>query len=565
MKFRAFLLVAIGLALVVPGCSQDGIIARGGDFLLTVEQLRFEITKLGPSSGYDDTYEGRYAVVMNLAARKFLADEAEERGYGGEALQEMVDSARETALAESFRRWKVDNMVMLPRIKTKPWIEYLDRRLHIKDLVFLVHPVAEEALSDLREGVPVGTIEEAAAGRDDIRVVDMGWVIWKDLTREIANIVFRIGEGEASDVIAAGDGYHLFYVAEDEPFGLGLELLSVRSKRFVMAMEEERLDRELREELTDRYDVRFLEDGLTAGLRAFAVSFAGERPPDSLMAGVIASYPDGQVTVGDVYTLYFGLPAANRPYVGDYHSLSSLAVDVLMPDLEARAGYEMGLYRDREVLFAARMAREEHLVPMMEDYYKSQVEITPEDIAAYYENRKEDLAEPARYNVRRILVSSLEAARQARRQVLLGGDFAEVAMEVSEDERSAPQGGDMGWFSTGVVAVYDSVLADMEPGDISTPFQSYSGFEIIKLEGREARRTLSFEEATPQIKMYITNTRANEMLADFVNRKREEVGFTLNEELLREVWLPKPEYAPTEYEEAEPGEEEPPPALPKIG
>ena len=564
MRYYALLIMALLVVFTRSGCKQAGIVADAEDFSLTVDDLRFELTKVGPSSGYDGSYESRYAVVSNLAARKFLADEAERQGYGGDQLREVVSAAEKVALAEVYRKWKIENAIMLPRIKTKPWIEKLDRRLHIKDLVFLVHPVAEEAIDDLRAGAPVSTIEEAASEREDIRVTDMGWVIWKDLTREVANIVFRLGKGEASDVISGGDGYHIFYIADDQPFGISIEVLSIRSKRFVRAMEEEKMQRELEEELQERYDVRFAESGLSDGLKAFAVAFSGNRPPDSLMAGVIADYPEGQVTVGDVFSLYFSLPAANRAYVGDYHSLRSLAMDFLMPELEARAARELGLYRDREVLFAARTAREEYLVPFMEDYFKGQVEITQQDIEEYYEERREDLAEPARYNVSRILLSSAEAARRAHRRIVLGADFADVAMEVSEDERSGPHGGLVGWFSSGTIAVYDSVLAGMEPGDVSPPFETYSGFEMIRLEEREPKRILSFEEAVPDIKMFITNTRANEMLADFVSGKREELGFSIDEELLRTVWLPEPKYAPAEYEEVEPDEEEAPEALPKI-
>jgi parvulin-like peptidyl-prolyl isomerase len=514
--------------------------------------------------GYDGSYGARYGVVTNLAARNFLADEAEQRGFGGEQLEQVVAAAEADAVGEAYRSWKIDKMILLPRIKTKPWIEKLDRKLHIKDAVFLVYPVAEEALGDLRAGAPFSSIEQAAAEREDVRVADMGWVIWKDLPREVANIVFRLGAGEASDIVAGGDGYHILYLAEDQPFGISLEVLSIRAKRFVKAMEEERMLRRLQDELRSRYGVHFLDHGLADGLKAFAISFAGERPPDSLMAGVIADYPDGPVSVGDVFTFYFSLPAANRPYVGDYHSLETLAMDYLTPKLEARAGYDMNLQRERAVRFAARMAREEYLVPLMEDYFKSQVEITPQDIESYYEERKEDLAEPSRYHVRRILVSSMEAAVEARRRIMLGADFADVAAEVSEDERSDAQGGDMGWFSTGMIAVYDSVLAGMKPGDVSAPFHTYSGIELIQLEDWVPRRALSFEDAIPHIKIYITNTRANEMLSEFVKQKQDEVGFTLNENLLREVWLPMPDYTRPEQQESEPGEEDLPPPLPKM-
>jgi parvulin-like peptidyl-prolyl isomerase len=567
MRHGVFPVILLVVMFLAAGCRQGDVIVEGDDLLLTVDQLRFEVSKLGPGSSYEDTYQDRYATVLNLATREFLADEAERRGYGGEELQRVVKNAEKAAVAEVYRRWKVENAVMLPRVKSKPWIEKLDRKLHLKDLVFLVRPVADEALAELRAGVSLSDIEEAASGRDDVRVTDLGWVVWKDLSREVANIVFRLDPGEASDVVTGNDGHHIFFLVEGEPFDVGLEILSVRSRRFVRAMEEEKILRDLRNELASKYDVGFLEKGLADGLKAFAISFTGERPPDLLMATAIAEYPMGQVTVGDLYSLYFSMPDANRPYVGDYYALKDFAFQLLMPELEALAGYELGLDRGREVRFAARKAREEYLVPSMEDYFKSQVEITPRDIEEYYQERGNDLFEPELYRARRLMVDSWEKARQAHRQILMGMDFVDAVRQFSEDEQATSKDGELGWLNTGLVASYDSVLADMEPGDISRPFETYSGIEILRLEERQPRRLLTFEEAAPRIRVYITNTRANEMLTEFVDRKQDEIGFTLNEELLRDVRLPTPEYARRRHKAGvvSEDEEEPPTVLPKLG
>jgi parvulin-like peptidyl-prolyl isomerase len=384
----------------------------------------------------------------------------------------------------------------------------------------------------------------------------MGWLRWKDIPREVANVAFRLDVGGATDIFPANDGYHIFYLAEVQPLGASIELLSARSRRFVRAMEEERLQRELREELASRYDVRFREGGLARGLKTFAIAFAGERPPDTLMAGVILEYPLGQVTVGNIFSMYYALPENNRPYLGDYQGLSDFSLDMILPELQALAGYEMGLGRSLEARFAARKAREEALISLMEDDFKSQIEITQRDIEDYYAERSSDLFEPSRYHGSRILVSSMEAARQAYQQLMMGADFADVAMQVSEDEVSSPYGGDIGWISEGIVAVYDSVLVGMNPGDFSRPFKTLSGFEIFKLIEREERRYLSLEEATPNIKMFITNTRANEMLETFVSGKIDAVGFYVNEDLLRSIRLPEPEYGQRQAREAEAGEEE---------
>jgi hypothetical protein len=100
----------------------------------------------------------------------------------------------------------------------------------------------------------------------------------------------------------------------------------------------------------------------------------------------------------------------------------------------------------------------------------------------------------------------------------------------------------MGEITFGIVAVYDSVVAGMKPGEISAPFETKAGIEIIKLETKNEPKMLTFEEAKPRMGIYISNARANELLTEWVNNKKREVGFRVNEDLLRRAGLPEPEY-----------------------
>jgi parvulin-like peptidyl-prolyl isomerase len=538
------------------GCGGDGTIASGGDFVLSVEELRYEITKLGPSSRYSDTPDGRRAVVEKLATRSYLAAEAEERGYGGDDLTQAVKVAEDQAVAEAYRMWKVDTSVRAPRLKRKPWIEYLDRRLYLKELVFAVYPVAVEALADLRAGRRFEDLLADIEGREDVRFNDPGLKIWKDFSREVANVVFQAGKGEATDIIPGPDGYHIFYVADDEKFGMGLELLSLRSRKFVTAMEEKRLLDAAKRDLVRKYDVDFREEGMAAAMRAFATAFGGERPDDSVMGEVVAGYSGGQVVVGDLFNMFFTLALESRPYVGDFHGVREATIELLLPVLETKAGYDMGLGRLPEVAWAGKMAREDYLVPSMEDYFRSQIEVTDQDIVDYYAERRQDMVTPMRYKARRILVSSQQEMMNVMRRLEAGRDFGQVAMQLSQDRQTAPHGGDIGWVSAGMIAAYDSVAATLSPGEISRPFTTHSGIEILLIEEKEAPRELTFEEAVPQMRTYITNTRANELLKDWVTSKKSEVNFTINEQLLDSIWLPPPEFVshragPSEGEETE--------------
>ena len=88
-----------------------------------------------------------------------------------------------------------------------------------------------------------------------------------------------------------------------------------------------------------------------------------------------------------------------------------------------------------------------------------------------------------------ILVPSEEAARQVKEDLARGADFAALARERSTDPGSKEKGGDLDWFSRGVMASeFEQAAFQLEPGTISEPVKTQFGWHIIKvLEKSEAR------------------------------------------------------------------------------
>ncbi|NGP54140.1 peptidylprolyl isomerase [Thioalkalivibrio sp. XN8] len=79
---------------------------------------------------------------------------------------------------------------------------------------------------------------------------------------------------------------------------------------------------------------------------------------------------------------------------------------------------------------------------------------------------------------------------EIRARVQAGESFEDIAMLESEDPGSASRGGDLGWNPPGTfVPEFEAVLAELEPGELSEPFQSPFGWHIILLEDRQERDT----------------------------------------------------------------------------
>lgn len=79
-----------------------------------------------------------------------------------------------------------------------------------------------------------------------------------------------------------------------------------------------------------------------------------------------------------------------------------------------------------------------------------------------------------------------------------GEDFAELAKANSEDEGSAKDGGDLGYFERGtMVKPFEEAAFTSEVGHITEPIRTQFGYHVIKIEGKTPEKQQSFEEVKP--------------------------------------------------------------------
>ncbi len=117
---------------------------------------------------------------------------------------------------------------------------------------------------------------------------------------------------------------------------------------------------------------------------------------------------------------------------------------------------------------------------------------------------------------------ALETARELRRRLLAGEDFAQLAKEYSDDKASAVDGGDLGWVSPGqMVPEFEQALTKLEPGAISEPVKSGFGWHLIQvLERRQHDDTDEFTRK--QARKQIFQRKVEEAQANWLRRLRDE-------------------------------------------
>jgi len=159
---------------------------------------------------------------------------------------------------------------------------------------------------------------------------------------------------------------------------------------------------------------------------------------------------------------------------------------------------------------------------------KKQIVVSEDDLRKYYaENEKRYTAAEER-RASHILVKADKDAPKAERdkarakaETLLAEvrkypeSFAEIAKKNSDDEGSAPKGGDLDYFGRGaMVKPFEEAAFGLKPGETSGIVETDFGFHIIRVTGARGGEKKSFESVRAQIENEVRTQLVQKRFAD---------------------------------------------------
>lgn len=149
--------------------------------------------------------------------------------------------------------------------------------------------------------------------------------------------------------------------------------------------------------------------------------------------------------------------------------------------------------------------------------YRSQVNLSEDELRDYYETNLEDFKSPKTVEARHILIKVAQdadanevAAAKAKIENILkmakaGQDFAELAKQHSEGP-TKDKGGYLGTFrQESMVKPFADKAFSMNAGEISEPVRTRFGWHIIKVEAVNPASTKSFDDAKGEIQEKLLN------------------------------------------------------------
>ncbi len=178
----------------------------------------------------------------------------------------------------------------------------------------------------------------------------------------------------------------------------------------------------------------------------------------------------------------------------------------------------------------------------LEERIEPGVDVTSEEVRQWFDaNHKEGtgFTEPEKIHARHIFVSTVEVDDDSREKIIRDSyaklkdtedpaDFAELAKEFSEDERSKLRGGDLNWFSRARMPEdFCKHVFPLKKGDISEPFRTGIGWHIVEVLDKQASRPLKFEEAADEIRAHLESTRREGTIKVLIKKRRRVANIEL--------------------------------------
>jgi peptidyl-prolyl cis-trans isomerase D len=160
----------------------------------------------------------------------------------------------------------------------------------------------------------------------------------------------------------------------------------------------------------------------------------------------------------------------------------------------------------------------------------AKIEVTPADIQAYYDQRRDQYRVPEEVKVSHILIKTppagadgkvdekgVEEARKkaedVRKQLKGGAKFEDLAKKYSDDPGSAKKGGDLGWIGRGrTVPEFEKTAFSQTKGQTSDLVKSTYGFHIIRTEDKHEAHVKTVDEVKAEIEPLIRQQKATRLL-----------------------------------------------------
>jgi peptidyl-prolyl cis-trans isomerase C len=203
-------------------------------------------------------------------------------------------------------------------------------------------------------------------------------------------------------------------------------------------------------------------------------------PPEE---SVLALVNGRQITQTEFETRWGELAEATRARYEKEGGKRRFLDELITRELLMQEARKQGLDQNDSIRDRAQRYREQLILDeLLKDRIKAKIELSKEELDAFYEKHAHELLTPLKIQVSQMLLPNFPAAKDLEKQINQGGDFAKFAQRYSIDGKTKAKGGDLGPYRKDlVIPEVDAAIHTLKPGMVSAPIKTDAGYYLVMI------------------------------------------------------------------------------------
>jgi len=262
---------------------------------------------------------------------------------------------------------------------------------------------------------------------------------------------------------------------------------------------------------------------------------------------VLAKFGDKKITVADLDKVIGFLDMQKQEMIKQNPQLREqllrqLVQSYVIADLAKKAGYE----KETDIAEQLEFFKDSFLANVyVRREIVDKIQISDDDIRAYYKAHEDELKTPEMVRARHILFRVADNAPEEEKQKTLkkaeeildriksGEDFAELASEFSDDTVTKTNGGDLGVFARGrMVKSFEDAAFALKQGEVSEIVETPFGYHIIKVDEKIDASVTPYDSVKDSIKQRLIQEHTQSEISEFTEKALKDAGVEFHTELL---------------------------------